>query len=34
MAKKAERPRNMATDIIGVIREGTKKWTKLDFGRF
>jgi hypothetical protein len=28
MAKKAERPRNMATDIIGVIREGTKKWTK------
>jgi hypothetical protein len=28
MAKKVERPRNMAADIIGVIREGTKKWTR------
>jgi hypothetical protein len=28
MAKKVEQPRSMAVDIIGVIREGTKKWTK------
>src|SRR6516164_7877311 len=28
MAKKDRRPRSMAADIIGVIREGTKKWTK------
>jgi hypothetical protein len=28
MAKKTERPRSMADDIIDVIREGTKKWTK------
>jgi hypothetical protein len=28
MAKKAERPRSMADDIISVIREGTRKWTK------
>jgi hypothetical protein len=27
MAKKTE-PRSMAADIIGVIREGTKKWTR------
>ncbi len=25
---KTKRPRSMAADIIGVIREGTKKWTK------
>jgi hypothetical protein len=29
MAKKIDRPRDMANDIIGVIREGTKKWTKI-----
>ena len=28
MPKKIERPRSMAADIIGVIREGTKKWTR------
>jgi DNA topoisomerase 6 subunit A-like protein len=28
MARKAERVGGMAADIIGVIREGTKKWTK------
>ena len=28
MAKKSDRPRDMANDIIGAIREGTKKWTK------
>ena len=28
MAQKPERPRSMADDIIGVIREGTKKWTR------
>jgi hypothetical protein len=28
MAEKPKRPRSMADDIIGVIREGTKKWTK------
>ena len=28
MAKKSDRPRDMANDIIGVVREGTKKWTK------
>jgi hypothetical protein len=28
MAKKPARPRSMAADIVGVIREGTKKWTK------
>src|SRR5206468_982732 len=25
---KSDRPRDMANDIIGVIREGTKKWTQ------
>ena len=25
---KDRRPRSMAADIIGVIREGTKKWTR------
>ena len=29
MAKKSDRPRDMANDIIGIIREGTKKWTKV-----
>src|SRR6267154_723021 len=28
MAKKSDRPRDMANDIIGAIREGTKKWTR------
>jgi hypothetical protein len=28
MDKKSKQPRSMAADIIGVIREGTKKWTK------
>ena len=28
MAKKADKPRSMAADIIGVVREGTKRWTK------
>jgi hypothetical protein len=28
MAKKVERASSMAADIIGVIREGTKKWTR------
>jgi hypothetical protein len=28
MAKKVDRPRSMAADIIGVIRAGTKRWTK------
>jgi hypothetical protein len=28
MAKKPDRPRSMAADIIGVVREGTRKWTK------
>jgi hypothetical protein len=28
MAKKSERPSNMAADIIGAICEGTKKWTR------
>jgi hypothetical protein len=28
MAKKSDRPRDMANDIIGLVREGTKKWTK------
>jgi len=28
MAKKSERPSSMAADIIGAIREGTKKWTR------
>jgi hypothetical protein len=27
MAKKADRPRDMANDIIGLVRAGTKKWT-------
>jgi hypothetical protein len=26
---KSDRPRDMANDIIGLIREGTKKWTKI-----
>jgi hypothetical protein len=25
---KSDRPRDMASDIIGLVREGTKKWTK------
>ena len=29
MTKKSDRPRDMANDIIGIIREGTKKWTKV-----
>jgi hypothetical protein len=28
MTKKKDKPRYMAADIIGVIREGTKKWTR------
>jgi len=28
MANNPEKPRSMAADIIGVVREGTKKWTK------
>ena len=28
MAKKSDRPRDMANDIIGAIRAGTSKWTK------
>jgi hypothetical protein len=28
MAKKTDRPRNLANDIIGLVREGTKKWTR------
>jgi hypothetical protein len=28
MAKKNDRPRDLANDIIGLVREGTKKWTK------
>ena len=28
MVKKADRPRDLANDIIGLVREGTKKWTK------
>ena len=28
MAKKNDRPRDMANDIIGIVREGTKKWTR------
>ena len=28
MTKKNDQPRDMANDIIGLIREGTKKWTK------
>src|SRR5260370_34446809 len=28
MAKKSDRPRDLANDIIGAIREGTKKWTR------
>jgi hypothetical protein len=28
VAKKADKPRSMAADIIGVVREGTKRWTK------
>jgi hypothetical protein len=29
MTKKSNRPRDMANDMIGIIREGTKKWTKV-----
>ena len=29
MTKKCDRPRDMANDIIGIVREGTKKWTKI-----
>jgi len=29
MTKKSDRPRDMANDIIGLVREGTKKWTKI-----
>jgi hypothetical protein len=28
MTKKRDKPHDMAADIIGVIREGTKKWTR------
>ena len=28
MAKKSDRPRDMANDIIGAIRAGTQKWTR------
>jgi hypothetical protein len=28
MTKKSDRPRDMANDIIGLVREGTKKWTR------
>ena len=28
MAKKTDRPRDLANDIIGLVREGTKKWTR------
>ena len=28
MANKPDKSRSMAADIVGVIREGTKKWTK------
>jgi hypothetical protein len=28
MMAKSDRPRDMANDIIGVIRDGTKKWTR------
>ena len=28
MPKKNDRPRDMANDIIGLIRDGTKKWTR------
>jgi hypothetical protein len=28
MAKKSDRPRDLANDIIGLVREGTKKWTR------
>jgi hypothetical protein len=28
MAKKTERPRDMANDIVGLIRTGTKRWTR------
>jgi hypothetical protein len=28
MAKKSDRPRDLANDIIGIVYEGTKKWTR------
>jgi hypothetical protein len=28
MTKKSDRPRDLANDIIGLVREGTKKWTR------
>jgi hypothetical protein len=28
MAKKSDRPRDLANDITGLVREGTKKWTR------
>jgi hypothetical protein len=28
MTKKTDRPRNMANDILNLVREGTKKWTR------
>ena len=28
MTKKTDRPRDLANDLIGIVREGTKKWTK------
>jgi hypothetical protein len=28
MAKKSDRPRDLANDIIGLVREGTKNWTR------
>ena len=33
MANKNDRPRDMANDIIGLVREGTKKWTQYTEGR-
>jgi hypothetical protein len=29
MARKPDRPRDMANDILGLVRECTKKWTKI-----
>src|SRR5215813_13107140 len=28
MTKKSNQPRDMANDIIGLVREGTKRWTR------
>jgi hypothetical protein len=29
MAKKTDRPRDMANDILSIVREGTKKWARV-----